>query len=177
MKKELITHFSFMIAFFIFISLYKGWFAASYLPFWFGGILGTLLPDLDHLIYIYYLRPQELTSQRATNLLSKQEVRKALNLLTITRTERTNLVFHTTYFQILFLIFTFLVVTSTGSLLGRGLVLAFSLHLLIDQVVDLMETGRLVTWFKELPAKLEATQMRWYLVIVTVILLIFGLFF
>lgn len=165
-----------MVAFFIFISLFKGWFELSYLPFWFGGLLGTLLPDLDHIIYIYFLRPHELTSQRAGDLLSKQEVRKALRLLAITRSQRTKLIFHTTYFQIFFLVFTFLVITSTGSLLGRGLVLAFSLHLLVDQVVDLMETGRLQTWFQELPADFDTTQMRWYLIVVLIVLLAFGLF-
>lgn len=174
MRKELITHFSFFIAFFVFISLYKGWFELSFLPFWFGGILGTFFPDVDHLIYIYFLRPQELISQKASELLGKREVKKALYLLTETRTQREKLVFHTTYFQILFLVFTFLVVTSSGSLLGRGLVLAFSLHLLVDQFVDLRETGRLATWFKELPAGFETTQMRWYLIIVAILLLIFG---
>ena len=176
MKKELITHFSFMIAFFIFISIAKGWFALIYLPFWFGGILGTLLPDVDHLIYVYFLRPQEATSQRVISMMDKREVAKSLQILAVTRGERSKLIFHTTFFQILFLLFTYLVITSSASIFGRGLVLAFSLHLLIDQAVDWMETGELTSWFRQIPVQLDKEQLRWYLIVILLILLFLGFF-
>lgn len=176
MKKEIITHFSFLIALFIFISLVKGWFSLEYLPFWFGGLLGTLLIDVDHLIYIYFLRPHELTSQRVSNLVGKRQIKKMLNLLAVTRSERTNLIFHTAYFQIIFLVFAFLVITSSGSILGRGLVLAGLLHLFVDQVIDYLETGGIQGWFKELPVTLDKKQTHWYLVGSGLVLLIFGLF-
>jgi hypothetical protein len=143
---------------------------------WFGGILGTLLPDIDHLIYIYFLRPHELTSQRVASMLGKRELMKTLQLLAVTRAERTKLIFHTAYFQLLFLVFAYLVITSSGSILGRGLVLAFSLHLLIDQAVDWMETGGLANWFRQIPVQLEREQQRWYMVAALAILLFFGFF-
>ncbi|MFV1916892.1 MAG: metal-dependent hydrolase [Patescibacteria group bacterium] len=174
MRKELITHFSFVAAFFLLISLVRGWFDPTYIPFWIGGIIGTLLPDIDHLIYVYFLRPQEPVSQKASEMVGNKDYSGALNLLTNSRGNRTKLIFHTGYFQILFMIFTFFVITSSGSLLGWGLVLSFSLHLLVDQYIDLTETGRLATWFKEFPANMESQQMRWYLIVVLVLLLIFG---
>jgi len=136
--------------------------------------LGTLLPDVDHLIYVYFLRPQESVSQEAVGLMGKRDLKGAFSLLASTRTQRSNLIFHTAFFQVLFFAFTFFVITSSGSLLGRGLVLAFSLHLLIDQFIDLTETGNLATWFKELPLEFDQEQMRWYLIAVLIILLIFG---
>lgn len=174
MKKELVTHFSFMFALFIFISLSRSWLDLSYLPFWVGGVLGTFLPDVDHLIYVYFLRPQDATSQKVTSLLGKRETMKSLVLLTETRGERKHLVFHTFHFNILFLLFVFLIITSTGSFLGRGLVLAFSLHLLIDQVVDFMETGSLTNWLSQVNVELTKDQRRWYLVLNVLILLIFS---
>jgi hypothetical protein len=174
MKKELVTHFSFMIALFIFISLYRGWLDLTYLPFWVGGVLGTILPDLDHLIYVYFLRPGEITSREIASLIEKREAVKSLVLLAETRAERKHLVFHTLQFNILFLLFVFLIGTSTGSYLGIGLVLAFSLHLLIDQIVDFMETGSLSNWLRQVNIELSSEQSRWYLILNIVVLLIFS---
>lgn len=176
MKKEIVTHFSFMIALFIFVSIYRGWFELVYLPFWAGGILGTVLPDVDHLIYVYFLRPTEEISQKVAALIEKREAVKSISLLAETRMERKHLVFHTFHFNLIFLVFAFLVITSSGSFLGRGLVLAFSLHLLIDQIIDYMETGDIVNWLRQVNIDLTKEQKRWYLVINIVILLIFSFF-
>lgn len=113
--------------------------------------MGTLLPDLDHVIYSLYLRPQELNSQRISTMLRRKEIWETIKFLAETRNERTRLIFHTATFQIIFLILTFWVITSSGSPLGWGLVLAFTLHLLIDQIVDINETGGLNNWFKNFP--------------------------
>ncbi len=177
MKKDLLTHFAFMVALFVLISLYKDWLRLEFLPFWFGGILGTFLPDIDHLIYVYVLKPNEVVSQKVTNLLSERKFFQSWNMLATMRSERKDLLFHTAYFQILFIIFALLITTSSGSLLGRGLVLAFMLHLLIDEVVDLMEVSNLDSWFTKLPVVLTEVQRRWFLVGNGALLLIFGFFF
>ena len=162
MKKELTVHFVFLVSFSIFLSLARGWLDLSHWMFWIGGIVGTVLPDLDHLVYIFFIKPHELTSQRTVSLLGKKEVLKALNLLAETRSERRQLIFHTVGFQIIFFILTFLVVTSSGSYFGTGLVLAFSLHLLVDQLVDFFETDSLDNWFKQIPFKLEREKIVFY---------------
>jgi len=177
MKKDLITHFIYMLAFFILIAVYKNWIALEYLPFLFGGIIGTLFPDVDHLIYVYFLRPDEGISKQVTTLVGNRSFSKGWNMLTESRAGRKNLIIHSAHFQLLFLVFAFLVVTSSGSLLGRGLVLAFSLHILIDQIIDYMETKNLDHWFTKLPLTLSSEQKRWYLVGNIVILLILGFFF
>ncbi len=177
MRKEFFVHFSFLISFLIFTSLIKGWINLSYWPLWLGGAIGTILPDLDHLIYIFFLRPYELTSQRATRLISEKEVVRTLELLAETRYERKDLIFHTLLFQIIFLILAFWVVTSSGNLFGRGLVLAFSLHLTIDQIVDLMETGGLANWFKNIPFTLNKENAIRYCAVVLILILIFGIIF
>ena len=110
--------------------------------------MGSLLPDIDHFIYVYFLMPHELTSQRVSSMMVRKDVRGVFSLLAATRGERTKLVFHTVLFQIIFLVLTFFVVTSSASLFGVGIVLGFSLHLLVDQYEDMKQLGHLDNWFK-----------------------------
>ena len=176
LQKELITHFSFVIAFLALITLYKGLFDVYYLSFWFGGILGTILPDIDHFIYIYVLKPNDLSSQRIASYVDKRDTKNAIRVLYESRLERKSLIFHTAHFQLIFYVLAFLVITSSGSVFGRGIVLAFSLHLLIDQVVDFVETGNIDNWFKQISMDLDANQKKWYLGFNLAILLVFGFF-
>ncbi|OGM06140.1 hypothetical protein A2125_02320 [Candidatus Woesebacteria bacterium GWB1_43_5] len=173
MKKEIFIHTFSLIAFFAVVLLIRGWFGL----FWIGGILGTILPDIDHLVYVYFLRPYELTSQRVGHMSSNRDIKGAISLLSATRSERTNLVFHTAFFQIIFLAITFLVVTSSGDLFGRGLVLAFCLHLLVDQAVDLRNSGGLGNWFRNIPITLDTNQQGWYVGIAGLAFLLFAFFF
>ncbi len=113
-----------MIAFFALITVYKGLYDLYYLPFWIGGIIGTILPDVDHLIYIYVIKPTDLSSQRVASYINKRDVKSAVRVLYESRIERVSLIFHTAHFQLIFLVLAFLVVTSSGSPLGRGIVLA-----------------------------------------------------
>lgn len=176
MRKETIIHFIFFISFFLFASLVRGWFEVPYIFFWLGGLVGTLLPEVDHLIYIYFLNPQEHTSLRVMHKVSIKDITGVFSLLADTRTERKNLVFHTALFQLVFVILSFLVITSSGSIFGRGLVLAFLIHLLIDQIIDYVEIGNLNNWFRILKISLDNEKTRIYISVVAVIVLFFGFF-
>lgn len=180
MKRDIFTHFAFLIVFFILITLFKKWIPLSlgsaliYIPFWIGGIIGTILPDIDHLIYVY-LKPQELTSQRVASLVSKREVINTFELLAATRYERKGLIFHSVLFQLIFLVLTFWVATSSGSLFGRGVVLGFSLHLIVDEFVDFMQVGNLGNWFSQLNVVLSKEKEVLYWLANIIAVLIFGL--
>ncbi len=145
-----------------------------------GGLIGTVLPDIDHVIYIYLLHPQELTSQRINYVLAnqtqpvKQRVWHVFELMAATRQERKGLIFHTAYFQIIFWVLAFLVVSSSGSILGRGLVLAFSLHLIVDQFLDLMKLENLDNWFRQLNIQLEKEKYLFFWLGNVSILLLFS---
>ena len=175
LKKEIATHFSFMVSFFVLITIYRKWFDTYYIPFWLGGILGTILPYTDQLIYIYVIKPAETNSQRITAMLGRKDVLGAAKSLLEIRYQRDKLIFHNAQFQLLFLILTFFVMSSSGSVFGWGVVLAFSFHLFIDQIIDLVETDSLKSWFTKLPIGLDRQQKRWYLVFNFLILLVLGL--
>lgn len=174
MKKEIFIHFSLFFLFFVVVLFTKGFFNLSSWPFWLGGLIGTLLPDLDHLIYVYFLRPQELTSQRVSYMLGKRELVRSLELLASTRSERTKLIFHTAFFQIIFIILSFLIFTSSPSFFGRGLALSFYLHILIDQAVDLREIGNLDAWFRDFPINLDIQKQKVYWWLMAFVALILG---
>lgn len=172
MKRELALHFISTLILLVLIVLFKRWFSLAYWPLIAGGILGTFLPDIDHLIYVYFTGPQELTSQRVVSLVGKSEVIRTISLLYETRSERKGLIFHSFYFQILFWVLTFLVVSSSGSVFGRGLVTAFALHLIVDEYLDLKQTGSLANWFSQTGIVLPQERETLYLAANAVVLLI-----
>ncbi len=176
MKKELLLHFTYLITFFLLITLYKSWFNLSDMFFWVGGVLGMFLPYLDHIIYAYFLRPYELNSQRIREFIKTKKIIKALNFAIDTKFERTKLIFNTVYFNLLFLILTLLVVTSSASLFGRGLVLGVCLHFLIAQISDLQKNGNLDFWMKEIPFRFEKRQLRLYLLVNALFIIYLGFF-
>ena len=173
MRREIFLHFAFWFSFFVFVTIAKKYFNITYWPFWLGGIIGTILPDIDHLLYMY-LRPQELTTQRVGYLINKHEIKRTFTLLYETRGERNDLIFHTAFFQVIFLVLTFWMLTSSGSYFGRGLVLAFSLHLLVDQIVDLTEMKSFANWTKYSPWQIDSTKAKFYWAGVLLLVLLFG---
>lgn len=177
MRREIFIHFSLWFSFFVFILLFKHIFILTYWSFWLGGALGLFLPDIDHLVYIFFLQPQELTSQRVNFLLRKKEIKRTLELLFETRMERRGLIFHTILFQLIFLILTFWIMTSSGSFLGKGLVLSFSIHLLVDQIVDLVEFEKFESWTDNFPLKFDLKKARIYVGFLFFITFVLGVFF
>lgn len=175
MKRELFIHFSFWFSFFVLITLFNKFFNLMYWPFWLGGLVGVFLPDIDHLIYAYLTKPQDLSSQRIDYQLQNKNLKRTIELLYETRSERRDLIFHSIFFQVIFFVLTFWMVSSSGSLFGQGLVLSFALHLSIDQLIDLKESGNLENWFANLPFKMDAEKSKYYWMATTILTLLMGL--
>lgn len=176
MKKVLATHFVFALALFILISVYRDWLSLAFTPFWWGAVLGTILPYVDYIIYIYLLEPKSGVSQKAVNLISQKKIEKTGDLLLSGFGERKGLLLHNASFQVLFLVFSIWLITS-GNLLGMGVVLAFMLHLILDQVTDFVEKGNIDSWFTGFPINLDTQQRRWFLIGNIIVLLYLGFFF
>jgi len=179
MKKELFVHFAFMVSLFIFISLFRRYFSLYHLLFWVGGILGTVLPDIDHLLYVYLSNPADLIFGRFTYFIKEKKFAEMLGFLSQIQYERERMVFHTATFQLIFVVLAFLVVTSSGSILGRGLVLAFLLHLAVDQLSDLMRVGSLNNWFGNFPlsVSLDKEKATFYWLGNLIVLVVLGFIF
>ena len=142
LKKEFFTHYlvtliwlaGLVILRLVFISGSFSTFGqlTAWIFFCVGAFIGTFLLDLDQLIYVLIIYPSQEMSLKVKGLIVQKRFREALNLLAESFQERTNLPFHNAAFQVFFMVFCFWVLTSTGSWLGKGLVMAMTLHLLKD---------------------------------------------
>ena len=132
MKKEIINHIIFWFSYFLFLTIINSLYSLNFWPLYVGGLVGIfIMPNLDHPLHIFVFQPQELTSQRVLVLIKNKQYKEALVLMYDTRDERSNLIFHTTLFQITFTVLTIWVITSSGNLFVRGLVLGYLLSLVI----------------------------------------------
>ena len=129
MKQKIINNFILVFVYVLVVVLVNRYFNFSSLYILLGGLVGYYLPDLDHLLYIFILRPQDLTSQRFTSLLKNRNIKDAVVLAYDTTSERKDLIFHTFYFQVVFLILTFWVLTSSNNFFVKGLVLGGFLNI------------------------------------------------
>ncbi|NMD00074.1 MAG: hypothetical protein GYA62_10180 [Bacteroidales bacterium] len=175
MRKDIFIHFSFWFAFFVAIAVFRVYFTITYLPFWLGGLLGLVLPDIDHFIYIYFVKHSDLSSQRVNYLMNKKSIFRSVQLLYETRDERKELIFHSIFFQAIFFALTFWIVSSSGSIFGRGLALSFIFHLSIDQLIDFNEVGNLNNWYTNLPFKFDYPQSKTFWMISVGLILLMGI--
>ncbi len=174
MKRELFIHFSFWIFLFVLVAIVKHYFNLNFWQFWVGGMVGVILPDIDHFIYVFFIKPTDLTSQRINYLLNKKQLSRSVELLYETRDERKGLAFHTIVFQLIFFALTFWMFSSSTSIFGRGMTLSFLFHMSVDQLIDLNDTGSLDNWFADLPFKFDLKQSRTYWIISTALVLLLG---
>jgi len=162
MKKDLLLHITFWLAFFIFSTLIKGWISLSYINFWLGGLIGVLLPDIDYFIYSYFLKPKEKASLEIASSFSQKRLDKSLDLIATKYKNVSGLLVHSALFQLILLVSAFTIGISTG-LLGKGLILSFLLHLLIDEVQSLRSDQEFNRWFEVFPFNLTLEQKKLFL--------------
>lgn len=149
----------------------------SVVLFLLGGVIGTMLPELDHLLYIFVSNPHELTSARTFALVKAGQIKRAVELIIATKDERPQRMFHTLWFQLCFFLLTVLLITSSAHIMGHGVVIGFSLHLLVSQVYDLFVKGNINQWFDSMPILIEGKNNQvffWVIaLLVTTLLAIF----
>lgn len=165
----------YILAYVVLVSLIHWQLRFSLIFFGIGIFLGNALLGLDSILYCYLKAPHEFTSQRVRRLFTQRQFREGFSLLSETQMERSRMIFHSVLFQVILLIVAFFVLTSTSSLLGKGLVLGILLHSLIDQWAELKKKGQLGSWFwqfKLVPAK---QLQRIYFGVLVFLFLVFSL--
>ena len=177
LKKEIRSHLLVTLFWLVLVTLLRWRWEGNLILLWLGGLTGTFLIDIDHLLYVF-IYPQELTSMRVKQLLDQHQFKAALVLLVDTHEERHRLVLHSALFQIILLVACFFVLTSTGSLFGAGLVMAMALHLLKDDF-GLLLAGR-GDWLQQIlfwqfKVKLSPLQLKFFVLLM--FLFFFGLNF
>jgi hypothetical protein len=144
--------------------------------FWLGGMIGSHLLELDHLLYALWIYPHELTSMRVKKLFEERRFQEGLAMLRETRYERKKLSFHSVIFQAVLPIFAFFVLTSTGSLLGTGLVMALYLRTLQLQFNSFRKQGDIQGWFWQVQAEVSHRIQVLYFVGMLIFFILLSLF-
>lgn len=180
-KKEVVSHLLVTLIWLVIITLLRWDWHWNSILLWLGGLVGTFLIDIDHLIYTLWLYPHELTGMRVKRLTEQRRFKEVFNLLVETKKERVKLIFHNALFQAPFYVLCFFVLTSTGSLFGAGLVMAMVLHLLKGEIECLLR-GRegeayLRQWlFWPIKGEVSFTQQRVFVVLMLALFLGLNLF-
>src|SRR3989344_592877 len=162
MPKQIITLLSVGGLYFALILLLRNFFSLEHLAFVVGGLVGIYVPYLDSVIYVYALRPHEVSSQRVANMVAQSKIGQAAEFISRTNSERSKLVFHSALFQSIFAIFAFFVMSSSSNQLGRGLVLVFLLHYVVLQGSELVKGHTLSGWFSDLHISLTQQASLFY---------------
>lgn len=172
LKKEARSHLLITLAWLGLITFLRWSWHWNLILFWLGGTVGTFLIDIDHLLYALVIYPHELTSMRVKRLIDQRRFKDAFILVADTQDERTKLSFHNALFQLIFYVFCFFVLTSTGSQFGSGLVMAMALHLLRDEL-GLLLRGRdetLRRWlFWQVKTEISFNQQKFFVILMLLV--------
>jgi len=136
-KKELTSHYLATLIWLVAVSLLRWQWNLELVWLWLGALAGTMILDLDQVFGALLIYPEEKT----LGLWRQRKIKALLEYLAKTYSQRVKLPFHNAIFQVGFLVFSFWVLTSSGGLFGKGLVMAANLHLLKDEL-HLLIKGR-----------------------------------
>lgn len=139
---------------------------------WIGALVGAAILGIDHLVYVA-VYPHELTPQRVIQFLKAKQVREAYRLLRATTEERARLFFKQALGQVVLLILGFYLLTSGGSLFGRGLILSINL-VILKQVWGgfLTDRQKLKVWlFQHVRGEVSDEGLKGYVFVVTMVFL------
>lgn len=177
-KKEIRSRLILSLVWLSLISLLRWQWTWGLLGLWLGGLVGTFLLELDHLLYVFTY-PQELSSQRVKRFLDQGNFKEALGLIYQTRAERVRLTFHSALFQLIFWVVCFFAVSSSNVWFGIGLVMVAALQLLAWEFSFLLtnreeELRKRLFWQEEV--SVSPRQQKAFVLIMALFFLGFSLF-
>lgn len=176
-KSEIITHLVITFFYFLVLSVLRLKIDTGLVFLWLGGLLGTFLLDIDHLLYWFIIHPEKEDSAEAKALWQQKGVggyRQIYGLIQKTHSSHDRLIFHSAVFQAILLVLAFYVVSSGGSFFGSGLIMSINLHLLKDEWQDYAKRGEGVVsnWlFWQIKGIPVQKYLKLYLIIISLIFL------
>ncbi len=81
------------------------------------------------------------------------------------------------FFQTAFILMTLFIITSSGSLMGAGLVLSIYLNMILSQFKEIQEKGNLDEWFKLIKREVDIKTQKIYLGVISGAFLLLNLLF
>ena len=132
----------------------------SLIGWWIGGLFGYFLLDVDHLLDVFFLHPDNPENQQVKQAIAGRNWAKTWQILISTAPQRKHLVLHTVIFEAVIAVLAIYVATSSGGLFPSAVVLSFWLRILSEQTREYMSTGKMDSWFWQIkdpvPSNLQA---------------------
>jgi hypothetical protein len=178
MKKKIFSRLVITVVWLSIVTLLRWQWRWDLIELWLGGLIGTFFLEIDHLLYVIAY-PDEPTSFRVKELIGVNKWKEAVALLAGTVSERGRLTFHSAFFQIIFWVTCFFVLTSTGNLFGAGLVMAAALRLLVWEfgfIFGGREEELVVKLFWHFRGRPTLKQQKAFVYIMLVLFLVMNLF-
>ena len=178
MKYKFRRHLLASIILFLFIAIFLVVFKIDnfqLLLLFLGIVLGMFLLDLDHFIFWYFLKPNLEESRLARAAINQHDFKSIFQLIKISHHTHHNLIFHHYFFQIILVLFSFFIFTSTDNIFVHGITISLNLHLLIDEYTDYFRDPKILQkWlFAREQSQLPVKFLSQYLTVFTIFFIIF----
>lgn len=174
-KNEITTHLAVSFFYLLALSVLRFKIDLALVFLWLGGLLGTFLLDIDHLLYWFVTHPEKEDSREAKALWQQKGLhgyRELYQLAQKTHYAHDRLIFHSAVFQVILLVLALYVISSGGSVFGSGLIMSVNLHLLKDEWQDYASRGEgaVNNWlFWQIRGIPVQKYLKLYLVVITLI--------
>jgi hypothetical protein len=103
-----------------------------FLQFVIGVGLGFLLFLLDRFLHVFFIQPESEFSQLVRGHWQQRKIKKIFHTFLTGRDQQNELITRSIFFLIVYVGLALYVMTSTGSVLGMGMILGIGLHFCLD---------------------------------------------
>jgi len=131
-----------------------------------GAVLGGYFIKLDQLLHIYFTNPEEPLSIQIKNLIAQKRRNEAWHILR-QNVGYQKLAFRSALFQAGWVILAFYTLTSTASVLGKTMVMAIGLHLLLDEWEAILSKQSISWLFWQVKREISIKEQKTFLWIMT----------
>ncbi len=173
MRKNISDNLNITLIYLAVVSVVRFKLDLNLLPFWLGGLIGSVILYSDYFFQVFLVQPELEMSKEAKRRYKTGDYKEVFRYVFDHATEIKSLTFHTILFQVIFTVFAFFIMTSTSSFLGQGIVVGALLSLLTKQYLEIKLNGRLNDdWFSRINVNLPPQSQKIYLLVMAGILVL-----
>jgi len=136
-----------------------------------GAFFGTFFLDLDYFLFAYITEPDHYFSKELKKLIGRKNIPDIVSYVDTHKAEMGDSVLHSALFQGILVILSFYVVSSTGNIFMKALVMTAMLQSFYRQFKEYEKKGNLDDWFWMLTEKPHKNFLTWYFAIIGFIFL------
>jgi hypothetical protein len=140
-----------------------------------GLIIGMSIIDSDHFIFWFFLKPKNEESKLVKLAIKNKNIKSITKIVQSSHRVHHNLVFHHYFFQVILVLFSLFILTSTQNTIISAIVIGLNLHLVIDEIIDYRHDPKVLQkWLFAREAKqLPISFLKRYITIFLVFILVF----